>query len=269
MIAKGKSIAHGGQGIDYALKKENAEVIDKRFVIGENGTEIKNEFRMFQDLNTRAINKDLSFVLSPEPRDGKRLSNADFRAISEDFLKKMNLDNHQAITIKHVDKEHTHLHIFANRIDSQGKAFNDSFISKESQTIADKVAIQYKLTRARNVMEFNKHMHKELRVQIYDKHKAVLRHRPRDFKAYSELMQSSGVKVVPTINKQKQLQGFRLEFNGQSFKASEVHRTMTLSKMGAQKTMGKIAETAVNLNPALKIGFKVAKTVVKGISRGM
>jgi len=269
MIAKAKSIAHGGKGIDYALKKENAEVIDKRLVVGENGGEIKNEFKIFQDLNARTTNNDISFVLSPEPKDGKALSNNDFKAISEDFLKKMGLDNHQAIIVKHTDKEHTHLHLFVNRIDRNGKAYNDSFISKKSQTIADTIAQERGLTRARVVQAYNQAMHKDLKAEIFNKHKAVLQHRPKDFKQYRELMESSGVKVIPTINKANRLQGFRVEFQGVNLKATEINRSMSLSKMGVniKQAKGATLNTALNLNPALKIGFKVLKILGKGISR--
>jgi len=269
MIAKAKSIAHGGKGIDYALKKENAEVIDKRLVVGENGREIKNEFKIFQDLNARTTNNDISFVLSPEPKDGRTLSNNDFKAISEDFLKKMGLDNHQAIIVKHTDKEHTHLHLFVNRIDRNGKAYNDSFVSKKSQTVADTIAKERGLTRARDVQAFNQAMHKDLKAEIFLRHNAVLRHRPRDFKQYRELMESSGVKVIPTINKANRLQGFRVEFQGVNLKATEINRSMSLSKMGVniKQAKGATLNIALNLNPALKIGFKVLKTLGKGISR--
>lgn len=269
MIAKAKSIGHGGQGIDYALKKENAVIIDKRMVVGDSGQEIKNEFRLFQNLNTRTTNNDISFVLSPEPKDGKKLSNNDFKAISEDFLKKMGLDNHQAITIKHTDKDHTHLHLFVNRIDTNGKAHNDSFISKKSQTVADTIAQERGLIRARVVQAYNQAMHKDLKMQIFQKHKAVLQHRPRDFKAYSELMQASGAKIIPTINKANRLQGYRVEFQGVNLKATEVNRSMSLSKMGVniKQAKGAALNTSLTLNPALKIGFKVLKTLGKGISR--
>lgn len=263
MIAKGKSIQHGSNAIDYALKKEHSEVIDKRHIIGNTGKEIKEEFRMFQNLNHRTTNKDMSFVLSPEPNDGNRLTNSDYRKVSDDFLKAMKLDKHQAIVVKHSDKSHTHLHLFVNRIDSQGRAYNDSFVSKQSQTIADKVALENGLTRARNVQAFNKELHKDLRQQLFDKHKVILQHKPRDFKTYCDLMQSSGVKVLTTINKGGNLQGYRLVFNGHNFKASEVHRSMTLSKMGIEKGIG----ISTNLNPTLKIGFKGVKTIVKGITR--
>ena len=269
MIAKAKSIAHGGKGIDYALNKENAEIIDKRMVVGENGREIKNEFKIFQDLNARTTNNDISFVLSPEPKDGKALSKNDFKAISEDFLKKMGLDKHQAIIVKHTDKEHTHLHLFVNRIDRNGKAHNDSFISKKSQTVADTLAQERGLTRARVVQAYNQVMHKDLKAEIFNKHKAVLQHRPKDFKQDMELMESSGVKVIPAINKADRLQGFRVEFQGVNLKATEINRSMSLSKMGVniKQAKGATLNTALNLNPSLKIGFKVLKTLGKGISR--
>jgi hypothetical protein len=258
MIAKAKSIAHGAKGIDYALKKEGAEIIDKRFVIGDNGTEIKSEFKIFQDLNTRTTNNDISFVISPEPKDGRKLTNTDFREIGEEFLKRMKLDQNQAIIVKHKDKDHTHLHIFANRIDSNGKAYKDSFISKESQTVADKIAQEKGLTRAKVVQAYNKEMTKDLRAQIFEKHKAILQHRPKDFQAYKDLMKSSGVEVVPTINKAEKLQGFRLQFQWQNFKASEVNRSMTLAKMGVSKIFS-------GLNPVLKMTIERSKN--QGFSR--
>jgi len=269
MIAVAKSIGHGAEGINYALDKENSEVIDKRYVVGENGKEIKNEFKAFQNLNHRCEKNDISFVISPEPKDGSKLTNNDFKAISDDFLKKMNLEKHQAIVVKHVDKKHTHLHIFVNRIDSNGKAYKDNFISKKSQTIADEIAKERGLTRASVVQEFNKEMTKDLRNQIHLKHKAVLEHSPKDFKTYSELMKSSGVDILPTINKQGNLQGYRLKFQGQDFKASEVHRSMTLPKMGVNQNLSKNLNVASNLNPALKIGFKIAKIITKGMSGGI
>lgn len=256
--------------IDYALDKDKAELIEKRHVIGDNGTEIKNEFKIFQDLNQRCETNDISFVLSPEPTDGRKLTNEEFQGIAADFLKKMKLDKNQAVVVKHNDKDHAHLHIIVNRINTEGKAHGDSFISKKSQTVADHIAQDRGLTRAKNVGEFNKEMQKDIRKQIFEKHKAVLQHRPKNFKDYSDLMKSSGVEVLPTINKQGNLQGFRVKYQGVNLKASEVHKTMTLSKMGAEKvlnkTIGKTAGIVANLNPTLKIARILTKTIYKGLS---
>lgn len=69
----------------------------------------------------------------------------------------------EARVVKHTDKEHTHLHLVVNRIDRHGNAHNDSFISKESQTMADKVAIEHKLNRARVAKDHNLEIEKSLK----------------------------------------------------------------------------------------------------------
>lgn len=258
MIGKGKSISHGGAAIDYAIDKDKSSIIDKQFVIGDNGTDIKNEFKIFQELNTGTTNNDISFVLSPEPKNGRELTNKDFREISRSFLKKMKLDQHQSICVKHSDTGHYHLHIIVNRINPLGKAYNDSFISKETQTQADKIAMERGLTRASVVKEYNLEMSKAVRLEILHKHKAVAEQRPMDFEEYKGLMKANGVEVIPTINKANKLQGFRVKYKNQLFKASEITekvkingkmkeiKPLTLSKMGVSTIHSK-------LNPKLNI----------------
>ena len=41
-------------------------------------------------------------------------------------MKEMNLGERQAIAFVHQDKEHKHIHLYVNRIDFNGKAYNDS-----------------------------------------------------------------------------------------------------------------------------------------------
>ena len=230
MIAKAKSISHSKNSIDYAMSKKEAEIIDKRFVIGDNGKEISKEFKIFQDLNGRCNNNTISFVLSPEPQEGRKLTNTDFKAISEDFLKEMKLDKHQAITVKHNDKKHTHLHLYVNRIDHNGNAYKDNFISKKSQTVAHKIAKERNLVSAKELKEMNKLNTKEIRREIHNRHKAVLQHKPKDFKQYSELMKASKIDVIPSMRNGK-MQGFNVEFQGNKFKASAVHRNMSFNKV--------------------------------------
>jgi len=246
MIAKAKSISHSKNSIDYAMSKENAEVIDKRFVVGDNGKEISNEFKIFQDMNGRCENNTLSFVLSPEPSDGRKLTNSDFKAISEDFLKEMKLDKHQAVIVKHSDKKHTHLHLYVNRIDYNGNAYKDNFISKKSQSISDTIARDRNLTRAKDVQELNKLNTKEIRREIHNRHKAVLQHKPKNFKEYSDLMKASKIDVIPSIRNGK-IQGFNLEFQGNKFKASAVHRSMSFNKVElAIKAINKSLQKGLN-----------------------
>lgn len=232
MIAKGKSIGHIANSVDYAHFKIGSEHIDTNLIVVGDGTDIDKQFRIFQRLNTRATKKELSFVLSPEPKDGAELSNDDFREISQDFLRKMELHNHQSITIKHTDRKHAHLHIYVNRINHLGKCYDDTYVSKRSQDIADEIAVERGLVRARKVKEHNEEKTKDIKSIIYDIHLSVLLWKPADFDSYKMLMKKKGINVLPTINKSNRLQGFRVEFQGHNFKATEVNRKMSLSKIG-------------------------------------
>ncbi|GET25843.1 relaxase/mobilization nuclease domain-containing protein [Prolixibacter sp. NT017] len=231
MIGKAKSIAHTANAVDYAVKKNGAEIIDKRMVVGESGVEIAAEFRVFQDLNHSTKNKSISMVLSPEPEDGRKLGNTEFRNIANEFLSGMGLEEHQAIVVKHTDRNHAHLHIICNRIDSSGGTYKDKFIGKKAQRIADVVAGSLGLIRARVVRDLKKKSSLQLRNEIYRLHKEAMNSMPMDFTQYVDVMISKGVDIEPAVNKKGKLQGFRVRYQGQSFKASEVDRNMSFSKL--------------------------------------
>lgn len=262
MIGLGKAITHAKEGIDYALRKDEAEILLKNKIVGNNGQEIKSEFEFFQRRNQRCVNNDYSFVVSPSIPDGKNLTNDDFAEIAKEFMDKMELSEHQYIVVKHNPKgKHKHLHIFANRISQKGKAHKDKFIGKKAQRVADEIAEKRGLTRASEIKEFNKAVQvdefKELRKEIFRLHKIALNdHKARNFEEYTDLMKTNKVTIIPSINKQDELQGYRVEFNGVNLKASEVHREMTLSKMKFAQEQVQTEQKQTTQERQVKTGFK-------------
>lgn len=89
-------------------------------------------------------------------------------------------------------------------------------------------------------------------------------------------METNGVKVIPSINKSGNLQGFRFEFNGYNLKGSEVQRSMTGSNIG-QRLYGqsnfniksithvKVLDKAIPVAPrlAMSIAKKIPKKAIK------
>ena len=73
--------------------------------------------------------------------------------MTQRFIQEMKLKERQAIAFVHRDKEHTHVHLYVNRIGFDGKAYNDSFIGKQSQLAAERVAKQMGLTTVREVQQ--------------------------------------------------------------------------------------------------------------------
>jgi hypothetical protein len=283
MIGKGKSISHTRASMSYGWNQEkDAEIVLKEFLHGDTPNEITKEFKMLQDQNYHCRKNTLSFVISPTIEDGKQLQKQELQAITKRFIHEMKLGERQAIAFVHQDKDHKHIHLYVNRIDFKGAAYNDSFIGKRSQLAAEKVAEHMGLTTVKQVQfekEFNQ---REIRTEIKRRHDLTMKQfKPRSFDDYIKSMQVNGVKVIPTINNQNKLQGFRFEFNGHNLKGSEVHRNMSIGNIGKQisgiqgksilkpnnatiKLAGKVVDLTPNL--ALKITkFILKKVIQKGM----
>lgn len=236
MIGKGKSISHTGASLGYGWNQEkNAEVVYKQHLAGDNPKEITDEFKIIQEQNARTTNNTLSFVLSPTIEDGKDLSSERLQELTQRFIAEMKLEEHQGIGFVHRDKQHTHVHVYVNRINFDGTAYKDSFIGKRSQYAAEKVAKEMGLTTAREVQQEKLKELKRIRTEIKQIHEKVMREMsPRDFDDYIKCMKEEKIKVMPSMNRQNRLQGFRFEYKGRNLKGSEVHRSMSGSKLALQ-----------------------------------
>lgn len=281
MIGKGHSISRTGASIAYGWNQEKeAEVVLKEYLAGDTPVEITEEFKIIQSQNQRCTNNTLSFIVSPTIEDGKNMSRKDLGEIAQKFLQEMKLTNHQANAFVHRDKQHTHIHIYANRISLTGEVYKDNFIGKRSQLAADKVAKELGLTRVREVQRERLLEFYGIRQEIRKIHEKVLGSRPKSLNTYLRLMQDHKVKVIPTINKSHQLQGFRFEYKGVNLKASEVHRNMSGNRLIVEISKNKswtrsieapkslqILDKTVQLSTSLT--HKITKELIKGTLRAL
>ncbi len=240
MIGKGKSIAHASNAIDYAMNKENAIEIDRNMVVGESGKEISNEFKIFQELNSRCEKNSFSFVVSPSIEDGKELTKSDYKKITQDFLKELNLKNNQYISFLHRDKDHFHLHIFTNRIDEIGKAKKDNYIGKKAQKAAERIAKDRHLIVAKDIQ-----IEKEakLRHVIEKAHSKVLKNKPKNIQEYASLMKQHGIKTHLKHANNGKLVGIKFQIGELTIKGSAVNKLM--SAMNLQKTILNLSKTII------------------------
>lgn len=253
MIGKGKSISHTKASIEYGWNQEkDAEIVFKQQLAGETPKEVTEEFKIIQSMNDNCERNTFSFVISPTIEDGQKLNTKDLNKITSEFIKDLKLENHQAIAFVHNDKNHKHIHLYVNRIDFNGKAYNDSFIGKRSQKTAERVAEKLNLQTVKMVKEQRLENLKDIRKHIQNKHEiAFNNYHPNNYQNYLKKMEKFNIKVHPVINKSSnKLQGFRYQFKDINLKGSEVHRSMSINKL--------------NINY-----YKIAKTVVKQISKGI
>lgn len=254
MTASAKSIKGSSQHVDYLIDERKGYELGRNMLYGDKSSEIMRSFRMQQSLNSECNKKFITAYISPEPRDGQRLSDKELKEISHDFMKGIgvNPDKQAYLAIVHTEKNHKHVHILINRIDENNKAIKDNFIVLKAQNIAHKIAKERGLVSSRDIKQDNIErkliVSKREKSLIFENHKKVMNLKPASISKYIQYMKSTGFEVKPTINTSGNLQGFRVKeiATGQEFKMSEIKRTMSQqvqklkNDLGTEKTSSKM-----------------------------
>jgi hypothetical protein len=268
MVSKAKSIKGSAKGFEYIQSDKtlgDAMELDRNGIISDNPNEILQEFRIMQEANEKCQKNTISIVISPSAE--KEFSKPELRDIARTHLKELGLQDNQYLATVHKSTGKTHIHIIANRIDEQGKAVSDSFISKRTQEISEKIAKEKGLLTAKDWQKINEVTISPVKQEIKQAHDFA-KSKAHDFTQYSELMKSKGVEVIPTINKQGEMQGFKFhhEQSGLNFKASEIGKIAGIKDL-LQNRVQIPNLTAPYLEIAKKIATKIIRTTIdKGIS---
>lgn len=289
MVSKAKSIKGSAKSIEYIQNDKelgSAIELDRNGIVSDHPSEILQEFRLMQEANQKCNKNTISIVISPS--DERAFTNEELRNIGKHHLEKLGLSDHQYLMTKHGSTDHPHIHILANRIDETGKALNDSHISLKSQTISENLSKELGLYTAKDWQKVRHLEQLPIKKEIQMSHQFALEH-SKNYTEYKDLMRGKGVEITDTINKQGQLQGFKVKHleSGLNFKASEIKKGFGMNdlilhqvKMPAMSkpyqdmanSLLKLTSRGIDptlLNPALNIAKQIAETVIKKtISKG-
>src|SRR5258708_9569695 len=82
----------------------------------------------------------LSFPPGEDPGNGRMVE------IARKYLQEIGMTRTQFAIVKHLDKDHLHMHIVANRVDNEGKIIGKGLIIERGIKAAQKLTREYKLT---------------------------------------------------------------------------------------------------------------------------
>lgn len=225
MVSKAKSVRGSSQAIDYILNdKGQAVELDRNGLVGTDGKEILRELRMVQQENASCYNNTITIVLSPDSKQGD-YSAEELKIFLHKHLDNLGLKDHQWIATIHNSTDDKHIHIIANRIDAQGTALNDSFISRRAQDSAEKIAKEHGYTTAKEVSLDKKTRTKGLKKEI-EKSIIQSKSKSKTFDEFCSHMRAFGFEVKPNYNSKGALFGMRIEGQGETFKLSDINRKL-------------------------------------------
>lgn len=235
MIAKCKTISHGKEMINYAMRDTKMELfIASNMVMGKTPDEIFEEMEAVNRYADRCKNKYLRFEIGIAPRDEGILKPEHLTYIATEFAKRMGLENQQWIACTHKDTDNLHIHLVANRIGIDGKTYNADFVSNRSAHAAEMISRDIGLTIAKDVQREKEYV----KTKGDPSRQAVKIHLQKI--AYESLgncknpiefitrMGKQGVNIEFVRNKKGKVYGMRFNDEGYTFKASEVGREFGL-----------------------------------------
>lgn len=243
MIAK-LSKGRGFRGaLEYDLNKEKGEILSTNMA-GKTPRALAAEFgeirKLRPNLGKAVVHVSLSAAL------GEKLTNEQWQAIGEKYVRGMGFKNSQYVITRHNDTEHQHIHIIANRVTMAGGVVSDGKDYARQETLMREIERQYGLQRVEPSHEAQRKAptkgeieatvrtgQPSTRQQLQQICEAAAKD-CKSFTVYQERLEAVGVEVVPVVQlKGAKLSGLSYRLDGVTMKGSDLGRGYTAA--GIQK----------------------------------
>lgn len=233
-IIKGKSFKGC---VSYVLDKEHARLLDAKGVLLGDTKSIINSFYM-QSLMNPGLAKSVGHIpLSYSKEDAPRMTNGFMVQLAKEYMEAMKITNTQYIIVRHSDKDHPHCHIVFNRVDNDGKTISD----RHDRHINTKVC---KALKKRHGLHFGEGKDKvnlanlkdpdKTKYEIYRSVRDVLK-LAKDWKQLKDGLSLHGITICYKYKgKTDEVQGVSFKKGKYSFKASDIDRSFSYSKLNSR-----------------------------------
>lgn len=250
MISKvfpGHSFYHA---VHYVCKEER-----KAEILATEGVREHDYRLMTQDFITqhglRPTKKQACFhsVLSFYP--GENPNNDTLAAIAKKYLEGIGITNTQYAIVKHTDKAHLHLHVFANMVNNEGRSIPDNWIALKGKKMAQQLTREYKLVPAlrKELALTNLEALSESEANKYKVYMAIAENLPhcRTMEELEQRLLKLGIETQYKYKGQSQeKQGVSFKIGQDCFKGSKVDRQFSLGNL--QKTLSQQQKQVLAVN---------------------
>jgi len=167
---------------------------------------------------------------------GEKIQDQIMTEIAKEYLQQMKIINTQFMVVKHIDKNHLHLHILANLVDNNGEVIKDSWIGLRGKKIAQKLTRQYKLKQAfsKDISKINLEALNEKESNKYVIYQAILEALP-NCNYVKDLEAMLLKKKIETLYKYKgqttELQGISFKIGEYKYKGSDIDRKFSINHL--------------------------------------
>ena len=265
----------------YGVLKYNQNRVDKGEAVvldtnlaSNSAVKQTKEFNVVRQLKSNLSNAVYHVSLNLPYEDSNKLSDEKFANLARDYLEGMDFKSNQYILYKHLDVDHSHIHIVANRVNFSGNVVSDSHDYKRSESLIRKLEQKYNLSELIRKEESNVLSKGEIekclrtgdvpeRLELQNILIEILNQNLL-IKDFIDKLKLKGVNVK--INQSLTtgfISGISFEYKGTFYKGSKIHKNFSWNNL---KTKIIINEQNRN-NPIIpedNAGIRAAKTEAVG-----
>ena len=197
-------------------------------------SDIANDFALQASMRPNVKKPVCHTILSFSAEDTERLSDKVMTDLAKEYLHRMGYADTQYLIVRHLDREHPHLHICINRVNNEGKTISDSNEKYRSTRVCKELTEANLLKWGEGKEAVKRHRlrgNDQLRYAIFDAIKAAL---PKctNWQELSSELQKQGVEVqFKTKGQTEKVEGVIFSMDGVSFSGSHIDRSCSYSKL--------------------------------------
>ena len=219
--------------VNYVLSRDEASVIGYCDIRLDDKNTIIHSFETQARLGK--ITKPVAHIsLGFSTQDKAELTNEYMIKIAGEYLKQMKYTNTQVLIVRHTDREHPHIHLVLNRINSDGKTISDKNERLRSTKICKSLTLKHGLYIASGKENVKRDRLREPDATKYKIYDALVINVPLS-NSWSELQQRLKSENIVITFKTKgttsQVEGVRFTTNNLTFNGSKVDRQFSYSKI--------------------------------------
>ncbi len=232
--------------IEYLTDKEKMSEIQTLNLCGTTNQEILREFEAQTALSQKCENPYLHVSIAFDPeKEGLRIKNAEMFEYTQRYLEKMGLAEHQAVMVAHKDTAHPHVHVFVNRVQNDGLAWNNSYSKMRSveaiketskefeyEIVKQKHALTLDRTDIERLAQGETSWKAEIQIRVTD----AIQHSNGKFEDFTRKLADNGIEIE--FNSNKTGLGYRLDILNEQ--GDRIY--MKASKVGKQYQLKAIKE---------------------------
>ena len=223
--------------VNYVLGKPDAKLLAAEGVLTDSIQTITDCFQS-QRMMKPHIRQPVGHIsLSYAPEDASRMTDEILVSLAKEYMQKMGIKETQYIIARHKDQKHPHVHIVFNRVDNNRRTISDRNDCYRNIKVCKELKEKYGLYFGKGKDRVRTHRLKgsdKTKYEIYHAVKNSLG-KSNSWKQFISELSKQGIKTeFKYRGRSNVIQGLSFTKDGITFKASDIDRSFSYSKLDRQ-----------------------------------